>query len=154
MKKKDHPLYYTWVGMMYRCYKPYHSHYKYYGAKGVTVDERWHNFWNFIDDVNQRMKNGHLLYHHGWTLDKNINEGKIYSLENCVVVHRDENEIMSRRKQYKRVLAYNEKDTNVFESLASASKDMGISRSTVISCIRRNNKHKSGYKFKYLESKG
>lgn len=149
MNKKEHPLFYLWNGMMYRCYKKYHSHYKYYGGKGVTVDERWHDFGQFVHDVDNHLLNGHLLYEKGYQLDKDIKGGKVYSLENCTVAINDENEWVSRRRQQKKVIATKGNEVLEFESLATASKDLSISRSTIISCIRRRNQHSSGYKFKY-----
>ncbi|MFD6207333.1 NUMOD1 domain-containing DNA-binding protein [Peribacillus sp. NPDC060253] len=147
--KKQHSLYYTWNGMMYRCYKEYHSHYKYYGAKGVKVDERWHDFWNFVFDVDNHLRNGHLLYERGYDLDKDIKGGNTYSLDTCTVMLSEENQKMSREKQKKSVLAINENESLVFDSLAETSKYLGINRSTVINCIRRGSRHKSGYHFTY-----
>ncbi|WP_440971091.1 NUMOD1 domain-containing DNA-binding protein [Peribacillus frigoritolerans] len=149
--KKKHPLYYTWNGMMYRCYKEYHSHYKYYGARGVTVDERWHDFWNFVYDVDNYLLDGYLLYENGYDLDKDLKGGNTYSLNSCTVRLSEENREMSRKKQKKSVLAINEKENMVFDSLAETSKYLGINRSTVINCIRRRSRHKSGYNFKYID---
>ncbi|MFA1512844.1 hypothetical protein ACDN41_26800 [Priestia aryabhattai] len=151
MKKREHPLFYTWSGMMYRCYKPYHKHYKYYGAKGITVSERWHDFWNFIYDIDNYINNGHLLYKDEYQLDKDIKGGKVYSLENCVVTLKTENENASRRKQQKEVLAINDIEKIKFESLAETCKKLNIKRSTLIGCLKRGNRHKAtGYIFKYL----
>lgn len=87
-----HPLYQRWRTMMNRCYKENDVNYKNYGAKGITVHEQWHDFWNFVDDVDNRLENGHLLYENRkWQLDKDKNGGKIYSLENCVVLSAKEN---------------------------------------------------------------
>ncbi|WP_256869920.1 hypothetical protein [Bacillus sp. CDB3] len=103
MKSKNHPLFYTWVGMMYRCYKSYHSHYKYYGAKGITVAERWHDFDNFVYDIDNHMPNGYLLYQDEYKLDKDMNGGMLYSLKTCVVMLKEENEQLSRIKQQKKL---------------------------------------------------
>ncbi|WHX92028.1 hypothetical protein [Peribacillus simplex] len=148
--KKKHSLYYTWNGMMYRCYKKYHSHYKYYGACGVTVDERWHDFLNFIEDVDNHLLNGNLLYEKGYDLDKDIKGGNTYSLDTCTVIRSWENQSMSREKQKKSILAFNENESIKFESLAETCKQMSINRSTIISCIRRGSQHKSGYYFTYI----
>lgn len=37
--------------MMGRCYKPNHASYERYGARGITVCERWHAFAAFLEDV-------------------------------------------------------------------------------------------------------
>ncbi|MDP9742824.1 UNVERIFIED_ORG: hypothetical protein QFZ59_004654 [Bacillus sp. B2I3] len=151
MNKKNHPLYYTWNGMMYRCYKEYHSHYKYYGARGITVDERWHDFWYFVYDVDNHLLDGYLLYEKGYDLDKDLKGGNTYSLNTCTVMLSEENQKMGREKQKKSILAISENESNEFDSLAKACQQLGINRSTMISCIRRGSRHKSGYNFKYID---
>lgn len=47
-------LYGAWGGMMSRCYNQNQPHYRYYGAKGVRVCDRWHSFENFHADVGER----------------------------------------------------------------------------------------------------
>lgn len=42
------PEYNTWTGIKARCLNPKNSHYKYYGARGITVCKRWiDSFENF-----------------------------------------------------------------------------------------------------------
>jgi hypothetical protein len=50
-----HPLYKTWIRMIDRCTNPKAHNYRWYGAKGVTVCDRWLNsFALFISDVGER----------------------------------------------------------------------------------------------------
>lgn len=146
---KKHPLYYTWSGMIARCYLKSNSHYKYYGAKGVLVDERWHSFENFIEDIDHHIQNGHLLYSSKYQLDKDLKGKRVYSLENCTVAFAKENEAIAREKQKKVVIAMKDNERMKFESLAETSKILNIPRSSIISCIKRKSQHKSGYYFKY-----
>ncbi|MCM2532189.1 hypothetical protein NDK43_06975 [Neobacillus pocheonensis] len=148
--KRNHTLFSTWAGMMYRCYKPYHSHYKYYGAKGVTVCDRWHDFWNFVEDIDNHMENGYLLYHKSYQLDKDKNGGMIYSLGNCKVITAEENNKLHHDKQQRKVLAFNDNEKMEFNSLAETGKILNIPRSSIITSIKRNSRHKSGYYFKYV----
>jgi hypothetical protein len=60
--------------MLARCYRPANSLYKHYGARGITVDPRWHVFANFLADVGED--------HEGLTLER-IDNDKGYSKENC-----------------------------------------------------------------------
>jgi hypothetical protein len=150
MPKKKHPLYTRWNGMIARCYYKSHSHYKYYGAKGVTVCDRWRNeFWNFVEDVENRLENGHLLYDSNYQLDKDLKGGNIYSLETCCVIPKEINNKLSYEKKQKEVLAIFNNETKTFKSLSETCDKLNISRQTIASCIWRNSKHKTGYYFKY-----
>ena len=40
-----------WHGMMDRCYNPKNKHYDRYGGRGITVQESWHNYFNFAKDM-------------------------------------------------------------------------------------------------------
>src|SRR5208337_4757307 len=50
-----------WRGMLQRCLDPKHNSYRYYGARGITVCERWRSFENFIADVGVRPSSDHTL---------------------------------------------------------------------------------------------
>lgn len=43
--------------MHQRCNNPNRADYKYYGARGVRVCERWSSFTNFIQDMGERPDN-------------------------------------------------------------------------------------------------
>jgi hypothetical protein len=49
--QREHKLYNTWLAMMGGCYRETSSMYLKLGAKGATVDIRWHDINNFIEDV-------------------------------------------------------------------------------------------------------
>jgi hypothetical protein len=69
-----HPLYHIWKGMLARCEDPGIPGYAYYGAKGITVCERWHELQYFAEDIESsigprpegKTATGHPLY----TLDR------------------------------------------------------------------------------------
>ena len=70
----DHPLYSTWRSMRGRCSNPNLDAYPWYGAKGITVCDRWNSFTNFVEDMGERPE--------GFTLDR-INSDQDYSPSNC-----------------------------------------------------------------------
>lgn len=71
----NNPLYHTWVGMKERCFNPKSTAYKHYGARGITVCERWLDVKNFIEDMLPTHKEG-------LSIDRINNDGS-YTPENC-----------------------------------------------------------------------
>lgn len=68
-------FYKIWQGMKKRCMNPKATSYKFYGAKGVKVCDRWISYENFAED----MQKG---YNDTLTLDR-IDGTKDYTPENC-----------------------------------------------------------------------
>lgn len=152
MNKKAHVQYGRWHEMMGRCHNPNHKLYKYYGAKGVTVHERWHDFWNFVEDIDNHLLNGHLLYQSRleWQLDKDIKGGNIYSLENCTVVTAEKNRREAYEKQRRKIIAYDDTKEIEFESVSEASRQLNIDRNGIQYCLKNSWQNKStGLRFKY-----
>lgn len=69
-----HPSTGIWRQMHRRCYNPKAWAYKWYGARGIYVEEPWHSLANFIADMG--LKPG------GRTLDRIDNDGP-YAKWNC-----------------------------------------------------------------------
>jgi hypothetical protein len=76
------PTYRIWTGIFTRCYNPKNNIYKYYGARGIQVCDRWKDFRNFYADMGERPK--------GLQLDR-IDNNKHYSPDNCRWVTAKEN---------------------------------------------------------------
>lgn len=55
---QKHPIYSCWEGMWARCTRPKNPSYPWYGAKGISVCERWREFENFFEDMSPEWKRG------------------------------------------------------------------------------------------------
>jgi hypothetical protein len=53
--------YQVWNGMMQRCYNRTRHNYRFYGATGIRVCERWHDLRKFVHDVTPRPSDKHTL---------------------------------------------------------------------------------------------
>lgn len=61
-RKHDCDLYSTWAGIKTRCFNPNCENYKYYGAIGIRMCERWASSYdNFRSDVGGRPSPQHSL---------------------------------------------------------------------------------------------
>ena len=56
--EKLDPTFEIWRGIIRRCVEKSHTSYKWYGAKGVTICEKWRaSFASFLEDMGSRPKN-------------------------------------------------------------------------------------------------
>jgi hypothetical protein len=70
-----HQLYDAWTNMKQRCFNPKNPVYEHYGARGITVCERWMTFQNFVDDMLP-------TWVKGLTIERVNNDGN-YEAGNC-----------------------------------------------------------------------
>lgn len=115
------PEYQAWRSMLKRCGNPSDASYQRYGARGITVCDRWReSFQNFIDDMGPKPTAEH-------SLDRKNNDGP-YDPGNCQWATRSQQQ--SNRCSV-RFLEFNGERI----PLAHWSKRTGISRSTLLQRI-------------------
>jgi hypothetical protein len=68
----NHPASGIWYGMIDRCYNPDNPAYKNYGARGITVCDRWRTLERFIDDLTEGRQPGPRPST-GFSLDRDLN---------------------------------------------------------------------------------
>ena len=73
-RKKPSGTYMSWRAMKTRCNNPNTQYFHVYGGRGITYDQHWESFENFLNDMGVRPE--------GTTLDRIDNDGN-YCKENC-----------------------------------------------------------------------
>jgi len=72
--REGRPLYETWCGMRQRCNNRNSSSYRWYGARGIKVCNRWDDYEVWLKDMGPRPE--------GMTMDR-IDPNKGYFPQNC-----------------------------------------------------------------------
>lgn len=99
------PEYKVWQAMLLRCHKTTCKDFKRYGARGISVCERWRNsFENFIDDMGYRLAKN-------YSLDRIDNNGN-YEPGNCRWTTPT---IQGNNKRSNRILVFNGEAKTVAE---------------------------------------
>ena len=98
LTRDQRKIYDLWYNMMTRCYDSTNKFYEYYGGSGVFVCKRWHDFANFIEDV-ERLPGFYEWLKDGfaYNLDKDYYAADGYAPNTCVFIPRDMNIAISNK---------------------------------------------------------
>ena len=111
------PLYGRWKNMRQRCLDPKSSGFYKYGARGITICERWNRFENFAADMGEPPTAQHQI-------ERIDNDGP-YSPENCRWATPKE---QARNRRSSRLLTFQGKT----QTLAAWSEELGLGHATII----------------------
>jgi len=110
------PEYRVWGAMTERCTNPHNKAYEYYGARGISVCERWKRFELFLLDMGERPSTKHSIER------KDVNGN--YTPDNC---HWATCSDQMRNRTDSKFLTLN----GVTKHLSTWAEDLGIKRSTL-----------------------
>lgn len=157
--EKTYPREYkVWKAMFVRCYNKKYQE-KEPSYKLCSVCERWHNFSNFLEDL-PKIKNYKLWENNpnsGVSLDKDsiIKDNKIYSLETCCFLLREDN-VAEGNRRTKSIPIRAKNIVTGEEIIFSKKKEMcdffNIKNYNVINkCLRKEKASYRGFTFEYIE---
>ena len=117
------PEFRIWQHMKDRCHNPNNTGYQNYGARGISVDERWrHNFENFLADLGRRPSAKH-------SLDRIDNDGN-YEPGNCRwATHKEQ----KRNRRNSRIVTID----GLTACLSEVCERLGLDRGRVYSLMCR-----------------
>lgn len=115
-------LYRTWKGMHNRCYDPKHDRYRWYGGKGISICDEWHDFLIFREWA---LVNG---YTDDLTIDR-IKSDRSYCPDNCQWV---DMKVQANNRSNNHILHYNGKKYTATQ-LAEAH---GMSQHTIFNRLK------------------
>lgn len=121
--KRRNPLRTTYNNMKNRCYAPYSSSYHNYGARGIKVCKRWlgkNGYKNFCNDMGDKPSPKHQL-------ERIDNDGD-YKPSNCRWATKNAQMRNMRKNHY---VIYNGKKMIMKDAMKRASKDLGITVSSI-----------------------
>jgi hypothetical protein len=108
--------YQSWRNMLARCTDPSHKNYKNYGARGITVCERWSKFKNFMLDMGRKPDPK-------FTIEREDVNGN-YEPTNCKWISRKD---QGRNKRNSVFVAYQGKKMLLIDLV----EELGLSRAVV-----------------------
>jgi len=138
-----------WKRIIYRCYNKHSIDYTYYGQRGVTVEDRWLTFENFVEDI-QSITNWEkkLTDWSSYDLDKDIKgDGFQYSKENCIWVSKSTNSIYRLTNFYFDAISPDNKTYANQIGVKQFCHKHNLSYKAVLASIKNNTLTQNGWKF-------
>lgn len=121
------PTYRSWKEMRQRCNNPNSTQYKWYGARGIKVCERWESFDAFLEDMGERPS--------GMTIDR-IDNDKDYEPNNCRwLTHVEQVRKQSRLKLTMESAQALREDHSGGMSYQQLAEKYGLGKQAVANCV-------------------
>lgn len=147
-------IYTLWYNIKRRCYNKSNPQYHNYGGKGVVMCERWLELDNFIEDVDRiRGFNVEAFLKGNLAIDKDTLDrtNKIYSLDTCVFISREENNKVKVNQQKEFIATSPEGKTYREYNQSEFAKLHGLKTTHICSCLNGRAKTTKGWKFEFVE---
>lgn len=142
--------YRTWYAMWKRCYDTNSRAYKWYGADGIKICDRWRRLDYFIKDCQEINGFDERKFFDGdIQLDKDTYNKKLYSKETCIFLPSIKNHNLTRRNKEFYIIKNNVK-LEKFTIIKECANKYHLDESCIAKCLKGTRSQHRGYKFKYV----
>ena len=137
MKKdrEDYRFYRIWGDMNYRCNTPTCKAYKNYGARGISVCDKWRHYNGFKEDMWETYKEHVARYGEKQTTLDRIDVNGNYTPENCKWSNYTEQCINKRDKLYYVGIRLSDNYKVLFNNRTEFCKKNNFVNSKIVQCI-------------------
>ena len=137
MKKdrEDYRFYRIWGDMNYRCNTPTCKAYKNYGARGISVCDKWRHYNGFKEDMWETYKEHVARYGEKQTTLDRIDVNGNYTSENCKWSNYTEQRINTRDKLYYVGIRLSDNYKVLFNNKTEFCKKNNFVNHKIVACI-------------------
>lgn len=137
LNKKPSGTYRSWMAMKTRCLNPNTPAFQMYGARGITVCERWRSFAAFLEDMGERPAGG--------TIERRDNN-KGYEPGNCCWATMAE-----QRRNQPRNRVVERSDGLRFRTMIEAAEATGANRRCIRDVCTGRQKTHLGFTWRFVQ---
>lgn len=147
----------NWENILNRCYNKEYKYYSVYGGKNITVNRKWHSFWNFYNDVQllpnwdkQKFLKGII------ELDKDFKQqnikNKIYSNNTCMWLSKHDNRGFTINVYKKLILGISPDGKNYkFQNMERFAQENNLTSPNIYQCLQDSDLRHKGWRFVYIQ---
>jgi len=148
----------VWRHIIARCYREEDDNYPYYGGRGVTVCERWHNCSNFLEDLPKIEGYDEKLFKEAKIeLDKDYKQQdipfheKVYSPETCIFLSKEKNNNVKKINQNDFKAISPEGEVYYGWDQTAFAREHNLTPTCVNKVLKGKRNHHKGWTFEFIE---
>ena len=146
--RTDSRAFSVWQGMLKRCYD--NSHVRASAYRDITIDDRWHCFDYFLEDISKIDGWDEDSFYAGdLQLDKDIKGAKRYSKDTCLWVPKEINNKYQPSHMTKFTATSPEGISKAYLSQRECARETQLHKSGIGRCLSGKQKSYKGWKFCY-----
>jgi hypothetical protein len=146
-------LYSRWRNILHRCCNEDFPSYKFYGAKGISVDKRWYSYEFFEKDIKEiEGWDESRLFDNTFQLDKDKKGQNCYSKNNCIwITQKENNDIRVNQNNSWFIATDKEGQEFLSNNQEKFAKEHNLTAPNICNCLNGKYSQHKGWKFELIE---